>query len=108
MTKTSKMNFFDVVKCPVDFETKKHGTVRVHDGWAAGGSWLLVEFLDGELAGKRLWMANDEVSATYFPNKSDDGFLFNRNPEVLPTDVQDEVLGGEYLPNLSGLTIKLR
>jgi hypothetical protein len=47
------MTLHDVVQCPVDFYSDR-GPIRVHDGITAGSLYYLIEFLDGDLVGKKL------------------------------------------------------
>lgn len=99
------MTFYDVVQCPVEFDTDK-GKISVIDGFAAGGSWILVEFLDGPYVGRKLWMNNDENSAEYRANCSDDGMVFNVDPKE-PSD-GDVAEGGEFDPSLEMMTITIK
>jgi hypothetical protein len=91
-------------KCSVDLITD-HGKITVHDGWAAGGSWLLIELHEGALAGHKLWMANDDHEATYLANASDDGFRFNVPPGE---EDNDTVEGGEFIPHFDQFTVRLK
>lgn len=109
--------FYDVTRSPVDFNTD-HGRITVHDGCAAGGSWILVEFHDGDLKGKKLWMNNNEMDAVYMCNQSDDGFLFNYPTEPIEGDTPGALEaehaqytlmeGGEWLPDLEDLRIVIQ
>lgn len=104
-----KINFFDVegTDIPCEFYTDK-GVIEVSEGWAAGAPWLLVEFMEGELRGKKVWMqVLREKTAVYLTNTADDGFLFNRDPgEDRPQGI-DEVEGGGYFLELNGMEINL-
>lgn len=100
------MTFFNVVQCPVDFNTD-HGKITVHDGYAAGSMWILVEFLEGDLKGTKVWMNCCDTDAVYIPHQTDDGVLFNRDP-ARPFDAdQEECEGGAYRPDLDRLEIHL-
>jgi hypothetical protein len=108
------MTFFDVVQCPVEFESDR-GKIVVHDGMAAGAIWLFIEFLEGNLKGKKLWMMADDTSAEYFPHTCDDGFLFNVDPSrgehtgcIHDPDGYTLCEGGEFLPELAGLIVSIK
>lgn len=101
------MKRFDKVVTEVPCEVvTDFGVVTVLDGVAAGGEWLLLQFHTGDLLGRKLWMVVDAGTATYLVNASDDGFLFNY-PEGTDEDKWDVCPGGEYLPVMNGLEVRL-
>ena len=112
--------FVDDLKKLIDDEVvlefeQIEGRAILVDGVAAGGSWLFFRFLDGLLAGKVLACAADDVyeyeqKATfqYLAHRSDDGMLFNKDPERFDPEEHDD-WGGDYVPQLDGqvFTIKV-
>lgn len=100
------MTFFDIVNCPVEFQSDA-GKIVVRDGVAAGGSWLLVAFTEGSMASRKIWMMNDAMSAEYFPHAREDGFLFNVDTSREISDTDTVVEGGEFDEALKGFVVNL-
>jgi hypothetical protein len=116
------MTLFDDPQALIDSETPffLYGRGRRHqvillDGIAAGSPWYLFKFLDGDLAGKDLWLEGDfgyDEPFQYMAEGISDGFLFNpdratgkvHQPNRYGTTIEalDETEGGTYLPELSG------
>lgn len=77
------------------------GRARVVDGLAAGSAYILLEVLDGPLAGTRLWV---DDSLTYAADVNSDGFVLNASPARVLGPGDDD-WGGAYLPALDGLRV---
>ncbi len=93
------------------------GQVKLVDALAAGGAWYEIEFVSGSFAERRIWCSTyggpglseeGPIQLQYQAHTTDDGFLFNRDPDRQLDDSKDEVDGGGYYPAWDGkvLTVK--
>ena len=90
------------------------GGAKLVDGVAAGGPWLIFEFVDGPLKGKKIACQADDIyeldevaNFTYSAHCSDDGMLFNKDPNRFDPKIHDD-WGGNYLPELDGATFTIK
>ena len=84
------------------------GDVVVINGVAAGGPWIGFKFLTGQLKGKKIYCQASDIyevdeiaSFEYSAHCSDDGMLFNKDPQRFDPTTMDD-WGGDYLPILDG------
>jgi hypothetical protein len=93
------------------------GDVKLVDGVAAGGPWMVFKFETGPYAGKTIACTDDNfgedgygltgLSFTYLANVSDDGMLFNKDPERFDPETDDDC-GGDYIPELDQMTLTVK
>ncbi len=83
------------------------GKVKLIDGVAAGEPYYGFEFVDGPLAGKKIYCARVwDDGFEYGVNESSDGMEFNVDPEKKTEETDD--WGGDYLPELTGKTLTVK
>ena len=100
----------NVVFCFEEIE----GDVRLTDGVAAGGPWMVFTFDTGPYAGKTIACTDDNygnydrgLTFTYLAHASDDGMLFNKDPSRFDP-AHDDDLGGDFIPELDGKVLTLK
>lgn len=77
------------------------GRVRLVDALAAGEAYWKIEFLDGPLVGRQIWIYELHGAYWYRINLNSDGFLINWS------DLNEESEGGDVLPDWNRAQVRI-
>jgi len=87
------------------------GKVVLIAGVAAGGAWFGFKFVAGPYTGREIYCEDARIKQgecyRYLVHCSDDGMLFNKNPNIALEDTQDE-WGGEYYPEWDEMVFTIK